>query len=96
MFDSATASYSFTGIRDVSVSFSATHNRFTALTQSIGKYKGYTASLSSGYRLFSIVHLTGSLTGSRYQLGGSGFDQDSYTVSVGLAFSPGEYPLQFR
>jgi hypothetical protein len=94
--DNLTASYSYHGFRRWSLSFNVAASRFVTTFQDYGSYKTYTGGASTSYRVARFVHLVANSAWRRYELQALGGTRNSYLVSVGLGFAPGEVPLSLR
>lgn len=85
--------YGYTGLRRLHFSASAYASRYVSFSQTIGQYRSYHGGLGVSYKLSRPVSLTARIDGRKYNISGTGFGRLYYRASVGLAFSPGEYPL---
>ena len=94
--DSAGASYSYHGWRRWSLSLNANASRMTTTFQDQGSYNFYTAGVVTSYRIARYLHVVGNSAWRRYQLGELSKLRNSYLVSLGLGFAPGEVPLSLR
>jgi hypothetical protein len=61
----------------------------------IGNYADVTGTLSASRALARFLHLTFSMSAIQYQSPSfTGYNQLTYTATLGLAFSPGNLPLR--
>ncbi len=91
---SGTASYSYTGIRKWNFGISGGYYKLDAIGQGIQPYSGLTGGAGFTYGLTRAFHLVGRYDYRRQEIVlVNGFRNDSYRVSMGLAFSPGDVPL---
>ncbi len=90
---SAGGSYSYAGLRKLTLGANANVSQYSALGQSIGKLKNYQGGLGATYKLANAVHLEARYDYRRYTTQNNMFKKNSERFSLGLAFSPGEGPL---
>lgn len=80
--------------RTVSISGEVGYSTYSNLTgQRLGKYRSYDGRLGASYRLMKNVSLTLEGDARRYDIGGANLSRNYYRASLGLAWSPGEYPF---
>jgi hypothetical protein len=91
--EDADTSFSYTGLRRLSLQAGASYNRISALTQTIGAFRSYSASAGFGLNLAKGFSIIGRLDGRRYRVADSSLDRTSYRATLGIAWHPGEYPL---
>jgi hypothetical protein len=89
----AGGSYSYTGIRKASLSLQAGYLSYASLGQSLTPYHSATGGASATYALARSFHLTARYEARYQEIDQSVFNQNSYRVSVGIAYSPGDIPL---
>jgi hypothetical protein len=90
---SASAGYSYTGIRKASLSLSGGYNRLNSLGPSITPYQSANGGVGATYSLPWSLHLTGRYD-YRYQaIQSLIFKNTGYLVTIGLSYSPGHLPL---
>lgn len=87
------ASLHYSGIRRVGLHAGAGAHTQRALAQTLGRYTSYYASAGTSYPLRSGLSLTAGLQARRYELAATSFQRLSYRATVGLAYSPGEFPF---
>jgi hypothetical protein len=91
--ETATGSFSYTGVRHWSFSLAGGYNSLKALQQSLGAYTGYTAGIGVVRSLGGGVQLTLQMEERHYDTGYVGFRRDAYRASLGFVWSPGDIPL---
>jgi hypothetical protein len=89
----ATLGYSYTGLKKVTFSASASYSRLQSLGQTLGNYNGMSGGVGSTYKLVGNTHLEARYDYRHYTTQGVGFKQNSNGATIGLAFSPGQKPL---
>ncbi|MDP2998176.1 MAG: hypothetical protein Q8N47_11865 [Bryobacterales bacterium] len=94
--DAVSAGFGYRGWRRWSLSFEAAYSRMATTFQDFGSYQGYTAGVSTAYRVSRYVHLVAHSGWRTYQLQGNSKGRDSYFASVGLGFTPRDLPLSLR
>jgi hypothetical protein len=92
-YQTAGSSYSYTGLRRLSLQGGVGFFQFSALTQSLGRYRSYGASGGLSYLIGKGVSSIARLDAHRYRIGQSSLDRTIYQVSFGLSWHPGDYPL---
>jgi hypothetical protein len=93
--ESATASYSYTGIRRASLSASGGYSTLSGLAQGLSSYSQWNASGGAAYNLTHALHLTARYDARQTDLDTYFYHRLGYRVSVGLTFSPGNLPVSF-
>jgi hypothetical protein len=89
----ATAGYTYTGIRKVNLGVSGGRSTLSSVGQGLVPYHQWNGGAGGTYALTRAIHLTGRYD-MRYQdLNFGGYKPNSYRISFGLAFSPGNVPL---
>ncbi len=92
--ESIYAAYSYVPIRNWSGGLQAVYTRLSARTQNLGRSEAYIGTASLGRSIFSWMSYGVSASIRRYKIV-NGFHRDSYVVTMGLGFSPGEIPISF-
>jgi hypothetical protein len=87
------ASYTYRGIRDWSLGLTARYGTGKALLQEIPPRHSASATAFASRRLTTYLHLGMSAAVRRAEIGN--LHRDSWSVSLGLGFAPGEAPLAF-
>jgi hypothetical protein len=91
--ESAGVAVGYTGTRRLHLSAQAGYSRLASLSQTLGRYRNYHAGAGMTYRLKNPLSLFARVDGRKYNLGGTGFGRLYWRATLGLAFSPGEFPL---
>jgi hypothetical protein len=93
----AGASYSYLGIRKLSMSAFFTYARYSSIGQSqLGTYSYASAGTGFSYRLLGTLEATGNYDLRNIQIDQtSGFARLSYAVRFGFNFHSGTFPLSF-
>jgi hypothetical protein len=96
--DAFTGAYSYRGWKRWALSLSVNGSRYSTLLQNYGTYRLYWASASTSCRVGRYVHLVTSAAQRYYDLSGArgGPARNSYLVSAGLGFAPGDLPISLR
>lgn len=89
----ATVSYSYTGMRKLSVGAQTGYIRLSSLGQNLGAFAGLSAGVGATYKLASYSHLEVRYDFRHYSANNAFYRQNDHHVEVGIAFSPGERPL---
>ncbi len=92
-YDSAQTGFSYTGWRTVSLQASGGYTSYSSLTQTIGKYKNYTVGGGASIKLNRYMSMIARVDGRRYDISQSSYLKNAYRATLGLAWSPGDYPL---
>jgi hypothetical protein len=91
----ATAGYSYTGLRLWSLGVTGAYLRASSISNVVGSYGDYSGNLSASRRLGRAMSLTFSGSAMQYQSTSfTGYNRLTYSVTCGLAFSPGNIPLR--
>jgi hypothetical protein len=94
-FQSITGGFGYSGFKKWSLGAQAFYNTFSALTQTVGKFSGYSGGVHVGRQIIPKVSYNFGADAYRFSIGsGNGFDRLSYRFTTGLSFSPGEFPLR--
>jgi hypothetical protein len=91
--DSATADYSYTGIRRWSFTAGGGYSKLRSIQQSIGAYEGYTAGAGVARTLGGGLQLVARIDERHYSTGYANFRRDAMRVTLGFMWSPGTIPL---
>jgi hypothetical protein len=91
--NAASAGYSYTGYRRLSVGANASYNELSSVGQTLGKYTNLQGGVGGTYKLMQATHLQVRYDYRHYTTQNNIFQKDSSRVSIGLAFSPGSTPL---
>jgi hypothetical protein len=87
--------YNYTGLRRWSFGVTSAYTRAYSMENVIGNYADVTGTLSASRALDRFLHLTFSMSAIQYQSPSfAGYNQLTYTATLGLAFSPGNLPLR--
>ncbi len=89
----AGASYSYNGVRKTSLNVSGGYNSFASLGQTLAPYHYFGAGASVTYEVGRSLHLTARYDSRHQDIEQNTFKKDSYRMSFGIAFSPGDIPL---
>jgi hypothetical protein len=92
---SATADYSYTGLRRWNVGCSAIYSRADATSDLTGNYSNFSGGLGATRQLFRGTHLSLRLDARQYDSNTySRYTRVLYRATVGLAFTPRNIPLR--
>jgi hypothetical protein len=87
--------YSYTGLKRWSISASAGYNRSNSIGNVTGVYGGYQGSLNASRSLFRFTHGVISANFNKYTSGVfTNYNRWTYSIRVGLGFTPGDIPLR--
>jgi hypothetical protein len=92
--DRLSASYNYRGLRTWTVGGGAMISQYSARTQQLPHFRRYGVHATVSRRLSDWLHFT-SATGVRRSEVSGRFRRDSWFVSAGFGFSPGEVPVSF-
>lgn len=93
-FEGGTLSYWYRGIRRMTMDVSAWYGSYSSLSQTLGKFRNYSVSGGVGYRVGRTLSLVARVDGRKYQVGGVGaLNRNFYRTQLGIAWSPGDYPV---
>lgn len=92
-YDNAQAGFNYNGWRKVSLQGGVGYNKYNSLTQSIGHYQNYTADGGASIKLSRYFSMIARLGGRRYEISQTLYRRVAYRATLGIAWSPGEYPL---
>jgi hypothetical protein len=91
---SASLGYSYATRRRASVGLWAGYGSYSSIARDIGKYQSYYGGSGFTFRLFEAVHLAANYGVRRNDADAGRFRRLDHRVQLGLAFSPGEFPLR--
>ena len=91
--ESANAGFSYVGLHRWRFDAGVGYGQYSALTQSLGRYRNLFGSANFAYQLGKGVSAVGRFDGRRYAIQGTGLDRTYYRAQLGFAWSPGDYPL---
>jgi hypothetical protein len=92
-YDSGQMGFTYRGSRRVSLLGSVAYNRYSSLAQTIGPYDGYGGGGGISVRVGKDVSLITRVDARHYNITAYGFQRNAVRGTVGLAWSPGEFPL---
>jgi hypothetical protein len=92
-YETAASTYSYSGLRRLTLDAGGGYYRYSPLDQSLGRYRAF--GLSGGFTMpvgkgFSSV---GRIDWRHYAISSSNVDRQGYTASLGFSWSPGSYPV---
>ncbi len=90
---SASADYSYTAFRRWNFGIRAGYDTYSALTETMGKYQNYSGGGGVTCQVKSWFHIIGRYDARRYNVTDASFRRLQHSASLGVAFSPGEFPL---
>jgi hypothetical protein len=91
--ESADTGYAYTGLRRLTLQAGAGYNRATALTQTLGRYRGLSANGGFAYSIGRGFALAGHAGWNDYSVAASNLAQKGYDAGMGLSWNPGTVPL---
>ncbi len=91
--DSADVAFSTQLSRRTDVYVGTGMNRYRGLSQTIGEYRSYNGGGGVTVRLAHSLSLLARFNLRSQQIRSSNYDRGAYRVSVGIGWTPGEYPL---
>ena len=91
--ENASANYSYTGIRKVSLSLMGGESSLASIGQGLVGYRQAVGGAGFTYALTRAFHLTSRYDLRHQDINFGGYRPTSYRVTLGLAFSPGNVPL---
>ncbi len=89
----ASASYSYTGIRKWNFGLNAGYSKLSGIGQGIQDYAGFTGGLGITYSLTRALHIIARADSRYQQIDVVGYNRTGYRAAIGLGFSPGNVPL---
>lgn len=84
---------SYNGLRKVSLQGSVVYNSYSSVAQTIGKYRSYGAGGGASVKLTRVMSVIARMDARRYVVANSSLQRTPYRATLGLAWSPGDYPL---
>jgi len=91
----ATAGYTYTGLRRWSFGLSAGYDRGTSIGNILGEYGDANAGLQTSRQISHLVHMVAGITARKYQSGSfSGYNRVIWDARVGISFSPRDIPVR--
>ena len=91
--DSASAGYSYTGVRNWNFGISAGYYTLASVGQGIPNYGQFSAGAGFTYRLPYSLHVVGRYDARHEDINLAGYRNTGYRATIGVAFSPGKVPL---
>jgi hypothetical protein len=92
--NSASGSYSYSGVRHWNFGLNGTYGRMNALVQTVGAYTAYGGGVGITRDLGKGLHAVLRLDTRHYDIAsGALFGTTEYRTSLGVSFSPGDLPL---
>ena len=88
-----TASYGYSGLRRWSLGASMSYATLGSLSQNLSQYSSYNAGGGATFKVSGALHLISRYDFRHYDLDQTTFRRNSYRVSFGFGFSPGDIPL---
>jgi hypothetical protein len=89
------AGYSYSGVRRWSFSAGASYDTSTSQGNVIGQYGGYSASVSASRQVAPLTHGILSFIARKYDSSNfQNYNKWSYSVNLGLSFTPGDIPIR--
>lgn len=92
-FETADSSYTYSGLRRLSLQIGAGYWGYSALTQSLGRYRSYGATGGFTCRLGKGFSTVGRIDGRRFYISDSSLDRTGYMATLGISWNPGKVPL---
>jgi len=87
--------YSYQGLRRWAISAGANYNTSTSQGNVVGQYGSYSANVSASRQVARMTHGVFSFDLRKYDSGDfQNYNKWSYSVSLGLSFSPGDIPVR--
>lgn len=91
---SAGLTYSYASRRRVNVGLWSGYGSYSSIARDIGKYQSFYGGAGFTYRLLDWLHFSSNYGARRNEADGGRFRRLDHRVQLGLAFSPGEFPLR--
>jgi hypothetical protein len=91
--ESATATYSYTGIRKTSLSISGGEYSLSSLGQGLQAYQQLNAGAGVSYGFYKALHVTARYDARHQEIDLADYRRTGYRAAIGIAFSPGAVPL---
>jgi hypothetical protein len=90
---SASFGASYQGTRRLSFGVSGGYDRLSALSQNLSHYSAYNGGAGATYKVTGPLHLLSRYNYRHTEIESGIFKRNSYSVSFGFGFSPGDVPL---
>jgi hypothetical protein len=87
------ATYSYSGIRNWSLSVSGGYSSLNGIGQGLSPYSTFNGGFSASYRISHAFHALARFDARDQQIDIAGFKKTGYRSTIGIAFSPGDIPL---
>ncbi|HSR09658.1 MAG TPA: hypothetical protein VLM42_21180 [Bryobacteraceae bacterium] len=91
--ESATMTFSYTGVRKVNIGVSGGHYNLVAIGQNTGTFATYNGSAGFTYTLGHGISLSARYDLNQLQIALGNYERTSTRATLGLLFSPGNVPL---
>jgi hypothetical protein len=85
--------FNYNGWRTVSFQGGIGYSKFASLTQNIGNYRNYSAGGGATIKVNRNFSMIARLDGRRYDISQTVYHRLAYRATLGIAWSPGDYPL---
>jgi hypothetical protein len=87
--------YNYSGIRRWALSAGANYNNSTSQGNVLGQYGSYSATVSASRQVAPYTHGVLSFIARKYDSGNfKNYNKWSYSVNLGLSFTPGDIPVR--
>ena len=86
-------SYSYTGIRKISLSITGGESSLSSVGQGLPGYRQFMGGAGATYAITKPIHFLARYDHRYQDINFGGYRPDSYRITIGLAFSPGNVPL---
>jgi hypothetical protein len=90
------SSYSYTGVRRLSMTIDGSVSSLSTLGQNLQDYRWYGATASLGYNIGAGFNLNATYTRRYQDIQAQTFQRDSSRISFGIYFSPGSVPISLH
>jgi hypothetical protein len=91
----ASAGYTYTGIRRWSFNLSGTYGRATSIGNILGEYANTSAGVQTSRQISHVVHMVAGITANKYQSSSFiGYNRLFWDARAGITFSPRDIPLR--
>jgi hypothetical protein len=91
--EAANTGFSYFGLHRWRFDAGLGYTRYSALTQTLGRYHNYFGTANVAYQLGKGLSAVGRVDGRRYDIHTSDLNRTYYRAQLGVAWSPGDYPL---
>jgi hypothetical protein len=92
----ATGGYDYTGVRKLSAGINFRWSTFSAIGQTLGKYREYGGNVHAAYAITSSLHATMAYNRNKQDIQVSSFTNNTSRFQLGITYSPGTIPLSIR